>query len=78
MYVDKGHTPHLLSSMLRVPNSTNSKNGVHVSIEKEWDGQRPLVADLFEPFIVTLHLQKRKMLRYGMTVIALVYRPEIC
>ena len=46
--------------MVRVPGSINSKNGEHVKIVQEWDGNRPDIMLLMGSFYAHLATKKKK------------------
>jgi hypothetical protein len=52
---DTAHHPSLKSCLIRIPNSINSKNGNHVSVQMMWDGVRVDVHNLkFKEFVKKL------------------------
>ena len=52
---DTAHHPSLKSCLIRIPNSINSKNGNHVTVQMVWDGVRVDVHSLeFEEFVKKL------------------------
>lgn len=60
---DPNHNPSFKSCMVRIPNSINSKNGLHVKTLQTWDGKRPNIIMLlgsFYAWIVTVTEQKKQ------------------
>ena len=57
---DDKHNPALKSSLTRIPNSTNSKNGNRVTIIQEWDGYMPYYRQLYDVFYDELKRKKQK------------------
>jgi hypothetical protein len=56
-------TVSLRNSMLRIPNTINSKNGQMVKIVKKWNGYRPSIKLLLEDFYVYLCDQRLSELK---------------
>lgn len=60
---DANHNPSFKSCMVRIPNSVNSKNGLHVKTLQRWNGKRPniiLLLGSFYAWIETVTEQKKQ------------------
>jgi hypothetical protein len=56
---DSSHNPSFKSCMVRVPGSINSKNGEHVKIVQQWDGNRPDILMLMGSFYAHLATKQK-------------------
>jgi hypothetical protein len=57
---DHNHNPSFKSSMVRIPNSINSKNGMQVKIVQSWDGERPDIRLLLGSFYAWILTEEQK------------------
>jgi non-catalytic primase subunit PriX-like protein len=57
---DPNHNPSFKSSMVRVPNSINSKNNLQVKIVQSWDGVRPAIKLMLGSFYAWMLTRQKK------------------
>ena len=57
---DANHNPSFNSCMVRIPNSINSKNGLHVKIVQHWDGTRPHIKLMLGSFYAWMLTRQKK------------------